>query len=358
MRPFGRASRSRPSVLATGWDNRPGASTGPAAPIDDADSIDLGAALGAPELSQLLRVGDVAECGDCGRGGPHSPGARACSVSPAARCCRPSPPRRASPAPGPEPAAGRSTSATRSAAASTSRSTSICSALAGPSAAPHAPALARPNSIATRPSLLIRTEIARAYVQRAVIAARIELLDRNIARAADLERIIRLRVEAGEDTRSTWASRPFSCASSQTESHRLHEALDRRAPRWRCWSARKRRASARRLLRWRSSPCRGLAASLPPAAIVERPDIRAAEARIRAAGGDVDAARAAFFPRLQTQRARARTGGESGGRRWPAPSQLARTCSRRSLIAADCAAISKSRQARRRRAWRSIAAPC
>ena len=148
-------------------------------------------------------------------------------------------------------------------------------------------------------ALLIRTDVARAYVQRAVLAARIALLDRNIARAADLERIIRLRVDAGEDTRVDLGLQTIQLRQLQTESQRLHEALDQtrtalamlvgeEAPGFRSTPA---------ALAELTVPLVG--GVLPPAAIVERPDIRAAEARIRAAGGDVDAARAAFFPRLR-----------------------------------------------------------
>ena len=63
--------------------------------------------------------------------------------------------------------------------------------------------------------------------------------------------------------------------------------------------ARRRRASSFRRRRSISLTPQGLAIVQPSELIVRRPDIRSAEARIDAAGGDVQQARAAFFPRIR-----------------------------------------------------------
>jgi multidrug efflux system outer membrane protein len=146
--------------------------------------------------------------------------------------------------------------------------------------------------------IAVRSDVARAYVQRATLARRIALLDRNIEQAGELERIIRLRVDAGETSRVDLGLQTIQVRELETDRHRLAEALDRTR-------------TSLALLLGEESPRFDLApasldalvtpeiAPIPPAAIVHRPDIQAAEARIAAAGGDVDAARAAFYPRLR-----------------------------------------------------------
>lgn len=146
--------------------------------------------------------------------------------------------------------------------------------------------------------LIVQSDVARAFVQRAALAARIALLDQNIAQAAELERIIGLRFRAGEATRVDLGLQTIEVRQLQTERLRLAEALDRtrtalamltgeEAPRFNVEPA---------AIDALAPP--SLAPVQPAELVVRRPDIRAAEARIRAAGGDVDRARAAFFPRL------------------------------------------------------------
>ena len=146
--------------------------------------------------------------------------------------------------------------------------------------------------------LVVQSDVARSYVQRAALAARIELLDRNIVQARELERIIGVRFRLGEATRVDVGLQAIEVRRLETERLRLTEALDRtrtalavllgeEAP----------------LFALAPTPIEGLAATAsapvqPGELLVRRPDIRAAEARILAAGGDVDRARAAFFPRL------------------------------------------------------------
>jgi outer membrane protein TolC len=124
------------------------------------------------------------------------------------------------------------------------------------------------------------------------------LLDQNIAQATELERIIGVRFRAGEANRVDLGLQTIEVRQLETEKLRLVQALDEtrtalavltgeEAPRF---------ASAPAAIDALTPPA--LAPGQPSDVIVRRPDIRAAEARIQAAGGDVDRARAAFFPRL------------------------------------------------------------
>jgi len=146
--------------------------------------------------------------------------------------------------------------------------------------------------------LAVQSDVARAFVQRAALAKRINLLDENIVQAAELERIIGVRFRAGDATRVDLGLQTIEVRSLETERLRLVEALDRtrtalavlageEAPRF---------ASTPTEIDALAAP--DLAPGQPSELIVRRPDIRAAEARIHAAGGDVSRARAAFFPRL------------------------------------------------------------
>ena len=146
--------------------------------------------------------------------------------------------------------------------------------------------------------LVVQSEVARAYVQRATLATRIALLQRNVAEATELERIIRARFSAGDATRVDLGLQTIQVRQLQTEEQRLDQALDQtrtalavlvgeEAPRF---------ALAPAQLESLTPPA--IAPVQPGELLVRRPDLRAAEARIDAAGGDVRQARAAFFPRL------------------------------------------------------------
>jgi len=147
-------------------------------------------------------------------------------------------------------------------------------------------------------ALIVEGDVARIYVQRAALAARISLLDRNIEQAAELERIIRARANAGDATRVDLGLQTIQLRELQTDRLRLAEALDRTRT---AMAVLVGEEAPRFVLT--PSPLDALqvpdmAVAPPPELLVRRPDIQAAEARIDAAGGDVDAARRAFFPRL------------------------------------------------------------
>jgi NodT family efflux transporter outer membrane factor (OMF) lipoprotein len=147
-------------------------------------------------------------------------------------------------------------------------------------------------------AVLLESQIAIAFVQRATLARRLDLLDRSIAQASDLDRIMRIRQREGDATRVDVGLQAIRLRQLQGERSRLSEAL-----------AETRTALA--VLTGRESPgfdaavvdqgtiaVPALAVPLPIDLIAARPDIRAAEARLAAAGGDVSAARRAFYPAL------------------------------------------------------------
>ena len=148
-------------------------------------------------------------------------------------------------------------------------------------------------------ALVVEAEVARAFVQHAALSDRIALLDRNIENGRELERILAVRLREGAATRVDTGIQAIDVRQLEAERLRLVEA-------------RARTANAMAVLvgeeapRFRMEPA-GLAAlaapdlapSQPGELLVRRPDIKAAEARIDAAAGDVRQARRAFLPSLK-----------------------------------------------------------
>jgi NodT family efflux transporter outer membrane factor (OMF) lipoprotein len=148
-------------------------------------------------------------------------------------------------------------------------------------------------------ALIVEAEVARAYVQYAALTDRIAFLDRNIQNARELERIIGVRMREGVATRVDVGLQAIEVRQQETDRLRLAEARDRtrnalavlvgeEAPRFRM---------APTSLDDVGAPLVGTVQ--PGELLVRRPDIRAAEARISAASGDVAQARAAFLPSLR-----------------------------------------------------------
>ncbi|HEX8639617.1 MAG TPA: efflux transporter outer membrane subunit [Allosphingosinicella sp.] len=147
-------------------------------------------------------------------------------------------------------------------------------------------------------ALAVEAETARAFVQHAALGDRIRLLDRSIASARELERIIGVRRRLGVASRVETGIAAVEARQLEVERSRLIQA-------------RSRIGNALAVLAGAEAPVftppqASLAAfalpvpaiSQPPELVVRRPDVRAAEARIAAASGDVRQARAAFFPQL------------------------------------------------------------
>ncbi|HZG44819.1 MAG TPA: efflux transporter outer membrane subunit [Allosphingosinicella sp.] len=148
-------------------------------------------------------------------------------------------------------------------------------------------------------ALALEGEVARAYVQHATLGRRLALLDRNLASARELARIIDVRVRHGASTRVESGIQALEVRQLEVERSRLEEAASRtrnalavligeEAPRF---------AGPTASLSGLAVPA--VAVVQPGELLTRRPDVRAAEARIGAAAGDVAQARAAFLPQLR-----------------------------------------------------------
>ncbi|MBX9796959.1 TolC family protein [Sphingomonas sp.] len=151
-----------------------------------------------------------------------------------------------------------------------------------------------------RDSLAVRltAELARTYVTRAVLQARLGLIDRSIEQATQLQNIIEMRRREGVATRVDVGLQKIRVDQLRAERERLRQAHDET------------RVAIALLVGEEPPAFRAVPESVerfavpdiappPPSRLVAtRPDVLAAEARIAAAGGDVRQARAAFFPRL------------------------------------------------------------
>lgn len=148
-------------------------------------------------------------------------------------------------------------------------------------------------------ALAIESEVARAYIQHATFSARIALLDRALVNARELDRIIGVRVREGVATSVDSGLQTIEVRRIESEISRIVEAQVRtrnalavlvgeEAPRFNVADA-----SLFALKAPMFSPIQ------PGELLAKRPDMRAAEARIAAASGDVERARAAFLPSLR-----------------------------------------------------------
>jgi NodT family efflux transporter outer membrane factor (OMF) lipoprotein len=148
-------------------------------------------------------------------------------------------------------------------------------------------------------SLAIEAEVARAFVQRAVLGERLKLLDRNLANARELERIVQVRLREGAGTRVETGLQAIEVRQLQAERHRLLQAMRQTENALAVLVAAEAPLFRMPVADLRDLSVPNLAPIQPAQLLVRRPDIRATEARIRAASGDVAQARAAFLPNLR-----------------------------------------------------------
>ncbi len=146
--------------------------------------------------------------------------------------------------------------------------------------------------------LAIEADIARAFARRAALAERITILDRNTAQARELERIIAARVRAGDATRVDLGLQTIQVRRLEAERTRLSEALDRTRTALAVLTGAEAPGFRSAPASMASLQVPVLSPDQPALLLARRPDIKAAEALILAANGDVQEARAAFFPRI------------------------------------------------------------
>lgn len=147
-------------------------------------------------------------------------------------------------------------------------------------------------------ALSVETSVAQAFVLRASLARRIAILDQIIERAVELERVVRVRHEAGAATRVDLGQQAMRVTNLRRSRTELVESLDRTrtALAMLCGEEAPTFAPAPSEIARLALPDLG---TPPPATLLAaRPDVRAKEAIIAASNGDVRAARAAYFPSL------------------------------------------------------------
>jgi outer membrane protein TolC len=156
-------------------------------------------------------------------------------------------------------------------------------------------------------------DIARTFVQRATLARRIELIDTSIAQAATIERIVRLRVREGEASQVDLGLQSIRSRRLQAERLRLTNALEQSRVALALLVGEEAPAFAALPARLDAFNLAELSVPSPAELIANRPDVRASEARLRAAGGDVAVARAAFLPTISLSAGGAAQGAVLGG---------------------------------------------
>jgi multidrug efflux system outer membrane protein len=148
-------------------------------------------------------------------------------------------------------------------------------------------------------ALVVESEVARAFVQHAGLTDRIALLDRNIANGRELERILGVRLREGAATRVDTGLQAIDLRQLEADRLRLVEARERTAHAMAVLVGEEAPAFHMEPAGLESVAVPDLAPYQPGELLVRRPDIRAAEARIGAADGDVSQARKAFLPSLR-----------------------------------------------------------
>ncbi|HEY0327391.1 MAG TPA: efflux transporter outer membrane subunit [Allosphingosinicella sp.] len=148
-------------------------------------------------------------------------------------------------------------------------------------------------------ALAVEAELARAFVQHAVLSHRLALLERNIASARDLERIIGVRLRLGAASRVDTGIQAVNVGELEVERSRLTEARDRTRSAMAVLAGAEAPLFQAPATALSSIALPAVAVTQPATLLVRRPDVRAAEARIAAASGDVDQARRAFLPRIR-----------------------------------------------------------
>jgi len=144
--------------------------------------------------------------------------------------------------------------------------------------------------------IAITAQVALAYVQRGTLARRLGLLDASIVSAGDLDRIMRIRQREGDANRVDVGLQAIRLKQLQSERTRLSEALGETRTALAVLTGAEAPSFTATIVDPDSLTAPSLSVPLPADLIARRPDLLAADARLQAAGGDVDAARRAFYP--------------------------------------------------------------
>ncbi len=147
-------------------------------------------------------------------------------------------------------------------------------------------------------SLAIESDVASAYVQHTALARRIAILDTNIERAVELDRVIRLRSAEGDATRVDQGLQTIRLLNLRERGSRLRQALDQTRTALAILTGTEAPQFTVAPANLEALTIPQLSAPAPLAVLAARPDVGASEALIEAAKGDVAKARAAFLPQI------------------------------------------------------------
>lgn len=146
--------------------------------------------------------------------------------------------------------------------------------------------------------IAVTTELARAFVMRATLHARIALSDRSIAQALELQHIVEVRRREGVATDVDVGLQVVRIGQLRLDRDRLQQSFDETRVAIALLVGEEAPGFSSVPADVRGFTVGSIALPAPSQLAATRPDVEAAEARIEAAGGDVAQARAAFFPRL------------------------------------------------------------
>lgn len=146
--------------------------------------------------------------------------------------------------------------------------------------------------------LMLVTDVADGYYRLRELDERIALADRMIASHEETLRIFTRRVEVGSTSRLELMQVHTLLNQAQSLGAQLYQARDTQVHALTLLVGTSFVLSPAQDSLDRSAPTRMLPPGLPSDLLLRRPDILAAEHRLRAAEANIGAARAAFFPRI------------------------------------------------------------
>jgi outer membrane protein, multidrug efflux system len=144
----------------------------------------------------------------------------------------------------------------------------------------------------------IEADVAAAFVQYVAIAERTKIHDDNIARAVELERVIRARVREGASTRVELGLQSIRLLNLRKHRADLTRALNQTRTALALLTGAEAPSFEVNQPRLSDIAVPHLVPPSPRALLASRADLRASEALLQAAAGDAAQARAKFFPDL------------------------------------------------------------
>jgi outer membrane protein, multidrug efflux system len=141
-------------------------------------------------------------------------------------------------------------------------------------------------------------QVARIYLSESELDERIDLTERSLATRQEAERIARRRFEVGSAARVDAVQAAILVSQARAEWTALQRQREQNRHALELLVGTPLPAERRTLSRLENGFTLAFAAGLPSDLLIQRPDLREAERRLKAANANIGAARAAFFPRI------------------------------------------------------------